>query len=226
MNAKKQAAKSGKPGKRAGPVEASRLTRDDWLDAAFRAVVEGGFDKARVLMIADALGVTRGSFYWHFTDHAELISALLARWMERELALDRHLRSEGTSDPKADLEHLLEVALAHGGPDLENIRFELALRGLGRRDAAVAQMLVEVDQARMGLFEQKFQRLTGDPKKASELAALFYLAIVGSNQALSRPVNPPQVSEYLMGIISTYLIHQQAPAPASPARRRSGAKAA
>jgi AcrR family transcriptional regulator len=214
-----------KVGKR---VETPRLTRDDWLDAAFNAVVEGGFDKARVLMIADTLGVTRGSFYWHFADHAELIAALLARWYGRELALDQQLRSDAHSkvDPKADLEQLLEVALAHAGADLENIRFELALRGLGRRDATVAQMLVQVDQARMGLFEQKFLRLTSDKKKSSELAALFYLAIVGSYQALSRPMNPPQVSAYLSSIISTYLIHQQAPVLLpSPARRRSGAKA-
>ena len=99
------------------------------------------------------------------------------------------------------------------------------MRGLGRRDANVAQMLVQVDQARMGLFEQKFLRLTGDKKKSSELAALFYLAIVGSYQALSRPMNPPQVSAYLSSIISTYLIHQQVPVlPPSPARRRAGAK--
>ena len=220
MKAKKKA------GKR---VETPRLTRDDWLDAAFNAVVEGGFDKARVLMIADTLGVTRGSFYWHFTDHADLIAALLVRWLEREMALGEQLRSDAhaTADPRADLEQLLEVALAHAGADLENIRFELALRGLGRRDATVAQMLVQVDEARMALFEQKFQRLTGDKKKSTELAALFYLAIVGSYQALSRPTNPPQVSAYLSSIIATYLIHQQAPAlPASPARRRSAAKAA
>lgn len=206
-------------------VEVTRLTRDDWLDAAFGAVVDGGFDKARVLMIAETLGVTRGSFYWHFTDHADLIAALLARWRDRELALDEQLRSDAhsTADPKADLEQLLEVALAHAGADLENIRFELALRGLGRRDPEVAQMLAQVDRARMGLFEQKFLRLTGDPKKASELAALFYLAIVGSYQALSRPVNPPQMSQYLMGLIASYLIHQQA--PVSSVRRRPAGKA-
>ena len=64
--------------------ETPRLTRDDWLDAAFKAVVDGGFDKVRVLVIAQALGVTRGSFYWHFTDHADLVTALIARWRERE----------------------------------------------------------------------------------------------------------------------------------------------
>ena len=192
-------------------TDSPRLTRDDWLDAAFSAVVEGGFDKVRVLVIADTLGVTRGSFYWHFTDHADLISALLARWRENEIASDRRLHDESTPDPQADLERLLDAALAHAGADLENMRFELALRGLGRREPAVAQMLTEVDQARMALFEHKFERFTGNAKTAAELATLFYLAIVGSYQALSRPVNPPQLKEHLKGVINHYLIARQAP---------------
>ncbi len=211
-NLKEPARKSRKP------LESPRLTRDDWLDAAFLAVVEGGFDKARVLTIADALGVTRGSFYWHFTDHADLLAALLARWKEREIELDKSLRPDVSKDPVVELERLLEKALAHAGTDLENMRFELALRGLGRRDADVAAMLVEVDRARMRLFEYKFQRLTGSSQKATELAALFYLAIVGSYQALSRPSSSHEVKEFLMGVIANYLIHQQAPV-AAPKRR-------
>jgi hypothetical protein len=62
------------------------------------------------------------------------------------------------------------------------------------------------------LFETKFQRLTGDPRAAADLASLFYLAIVGSNQALSRPDNPPQTKEYLKGIITRYLIRREPPA--------------
>ena len=210
--------------KRSAP---SKLTPDAWLDAAYQAVVEGGFENVRVLVIADTLGVTRGSFYWHFTDHAALIGALLARWRARELELNERAQAASTADPRADLELLLETALAHAGTELENIRFELALRGLGRRDPAVAAMLVEVDGLRMALFEQKFERLTGDPKAATELAALFYLAIVGSNQALSRPATTPRVKEYLKGVITHYLIHQQAPgrapigvrpAPGAPTR--------
>ena len=92
------------------------------------------------------------------------------------------------------------------------MRFELALRGLGRREPAVAQKLSEVDQARMALFEHKFERFTGHAKSAAELATLFYLAIVGSYQALSRPVNPPQLKEHLKGVINHYLIARQAPA--------------
>ena len=50
-----------KPAAKAGrPSEASRLNRDDWLNAAFDAVVEGGFERVRVLALAQSLGVTRG----------------------------------------------------------------------------------------------------------------------------------------------------------------------
>ena len=94
------------------------------------------------------------------------------------------------------------------------------MRGLGRRDAAVARMLIDVDKARMKLFESQFQRLTGNAQTAAELATLFYLAIVGSNQALSRPSSPPQAKEFLKGIITRYLIHDQAPPKAVRAPRR------
>lgn len=202
-----------KPARKAGSrVESSRLTRDDWLDAAFQAVVDGGFDHVRVLVLADALGVTRGSFYWHFTDHAALVSALITRWREREVAANLEMARQVSPDPRADLESLLANALAHAGADLENMRFELALRGLGRRDPAVADMLAEVDGQRMELFTAKFQRYTGDDRKAGELAVLFYLAIVGSYQALSRPNNPPQIKQAMQAIITRYLIEQQRPA--------------
>ena len=198
------------PRKTRKAAEAPRLTPDDWLDAAFAAVAEGGFDNVRVLAIADTLGVTRGSFYWHFADHAALIDAMLTRWKQREITVHAAMEADSTADPKADLERLLDTALAHAGDDLQTMRFELALRGLGRRDQAVATMLVEVDRMRMTLFEHKFERLTGNPKTAGGLASLFYLAIVGGHQALSRPTSPPALKQYIKGIIATYLIHQQA----------------
>ena len=188
--------------------EASRLSRDDWLDAAFDAVAEGGFDKVRVLVLAEKLGVTRGSFYWHFTDHADLIAALLSRWREREAVINNSIPGDELSDPHAVLEALLDAALAHAGSELKNIRFELALRGLARRDPAVEKILINVDDLRMELFEKKFRRLTDDAEKATELAVLFYLAITGSHQALSRPSSTPRMKDYLRRIIATHLIHR------------------
>jgi AcrR family transcriptional regulator len=204
-------------------AEGPRLTREDWLLAAHEAVVEGGFDNLRVLKIAKALRVTRGSFYWHFTSHADLRAELLAQWRQRQVAIDRELQPPRAADAQADLQHVLDVALAQVGPRLEHMRFELALRGLGRRDPAVAKLLAEVDALRLSLFEHKFARLTGDAQAATELAALFYLAVVGSYQALARPGNPPQLKTWLTRLITRYLIAAQAPnrgAASTPARRK------
>lgn len=186
-----------------------RLSRDDWLDAAHAAVVEGGFENLRVLQIAKALQVTRGSFYWHFSGQADLQAELLARWRGQQLAVAAALQNETHADPQLELELVLDTALAQIGPKLEHMRFELALRGLGRRDEAVARLLTEVDGLRHGLFERKFMRLAADAQTAAELASLFYLAVVGCYQALSRPANPPQLKDYLKRLISTYLIRQQ-----------------
>jgi AcrR family transcriptional regulator len=210
----------------APPADAPRLTRDDWLAAAHAAVVEGGFDQLRVLLIAKALGVTRGSFYWHFSDHAELQAELLAGWRQRQLASLQRLQAPVSDDPQLELERVLDAALAHAGADLEHMRFELALRGLGRRDAGVALLLAEVDAQRLQLFEQKFQQLLGDRAMASDLARLFYLAVVGSHQALARPGNPPQLKGQLKRLIGTYLVARQAPpAATAPAATRRRARA-
>lgn len=187
-------------------ADAARLSREDWLHAAHAAVVEGGFDAVRVLSLAQTLGVSRGSFYWHFADHAALVQALVQRWVDQETALSAQLRVPSSKDAQADLLHVLDVALAHSGEGLENMRFELALRGLGRRDPAVAEQLLKIDALRLALFEEKFLRLCGDAMQAQELAALFYLAVVGGNQALSRPHNPSQTKAFLRALIGKYLI--------------------
>ena len=188
---------------------ASRLGRDDWLDAAFRAAVDHGFDGVRVLTLADTLQVTRGSFYWHFKDHATLIEALVERWQARELEAHQRLEQSGSDDPAKALEILLDQALAHGGEDLDNMRFELALRALGRRDAHVAGLMRSMDELRIALFKRKFMRLVQDDKTAAELATLFYLSVVGSFHALIQPQMPSASKQFFLDIIAKYLVQKQ-----------------
>ena len=190
-------------------AEGARLTRDNWLDEAFKAVVAGGFENVKVLAIAEKLGVTRGSFYWHFSDHADLIDSLLMRWKLSQLELDEKLKSHQSENPIQDLEFVVDAAFNQAGSELENLRFEQALRAVSNLHAGAAQMLVEVDAERMNLFESKFLIIVKDKAKARDLAALLYLAIVGCYQALSRPVNPPNIRAYLQGLISNYLVLKQ-----------------
>jgi len=190
-------------------AEVARLTRDNWLDEAFKAVVAGGFDNVKVLAIAEKLKVTRGSFYWHFTDHADLVGSLLMRWKLAQLELDEKLKSHRSDDPIQDLEFVVDAAFNQAGSELENLLFEQALRALSHLHAGAAQLLVEVDAERINLFESKFLAIVKDKAKARDLAALLYLAIVGGYQALSRPVNPPNIRAYVQGLITNYLVLKQ-----------------
>ena len=190
-------------------AEGARLTRDNWLDEAFKAVVAGGFDNVKVLAIAEKLKVTRGSFYWHFTDHADLVGSLLMRWKLSQLELDEKLKSHRSDDPIQDLEFVVDAAFNQAGSELENLLFEQALRALSHLHAGAAQLLVEVDAERINLFESKFLAIVKDKAKARDLAALLYLAIVGGYQALSRPVNPPNIRAYVQGLITNYLVLKQ-----------------
>ena len=197
-------------GRRRARGHGEALGRDDWLDAAYDAVADGGMDAVRVLALAGRLGVTRGSFYWHFGDHAELVAALLERWRAREVDAVRAMRRDVEADPRAELERLLDAAMSRRGSELKDVRFELALRAVARRDAAVAAMLVEIDAERMALFEAKFLRLTGERRRAAELAALFYVAVVGANQAADRTAPGGRVADYLRSVIAEHLIVRQA----------------
>jgi AcrR family transcriptional regulator len=190
-------------------AEGARLTRDNWLDEAFKAVVAGGFENVKVLAIAEKLKVTRGSFYWHFTDHADLVGSLLMRWKLAQLELDEKLKSHRSDDPVKDLEFVVDAAFNQAGSELENLLFEQALRALSHLHAGAAQLLVEVDTERINLFESKFLTIVKDKAKARDLAALLYLAIVGGYQALSRPVNPPNIRAYVQGLITNYLVLKQ-----------------
>ena len=59
-------------------------TREDWVRAGLAVLQERGVAGVKVVHVAQRLGVTSGSFYWHFTDLPDLLDSLLDYW-EHEL---------------------------------------------------------------------------------------------------------------------------------------------
>lgn len=58
--------------------------RDQWVDAAYARFTSNGLRAVRVESLARDLGTSKGSFYWHFTDRAELVATVMRRWEELE----------------------------------------------------------------------------------------------------------------------------------------------
>lgn len=63
------------------------LSRDDWARAALEAMRESGLGAIAVEPLAERLGTTKGSFYWHFKDRDALIQAALELWVEESDAM-------------------------------------------------------------------------------------------------------------------------------------------
>ena len=58
----------------------SRLTVDDWVQAGFAILAEDGIKALKIDRLCDRLAVTKGSFYWHFTDIAGYRATLIEAW--------------------------------------------------------------------------------------------------------------------------------------------------
>ena len=164
--------------------EKEQLSRDAWLDAAGAAIAEGGFDDVRVLTLAKQLGVTRGSFYWHFSDHAELVVSFLDRWRDRRLAELDYLRLSG-DDSETELHRILQLALNEPAWNTRQMRVELAVRDFARRDPYAAKIVAEVDRGRIDHCASVLEKIMNDKEKARDLALLVYVATIGGRVVLT-----------------------------------------
>lgn len=170
--------------RRAAAAAVKSLDRGAWLEAAADAIAEGGFGEARILTLAHRLGVTRGSFYWHFRNHDEFIRALLLRWRDQELA---GLEAWGphTGDAEADLRRAVHLLLTDMARDGKALRIELAVQDFARRNALATHLTVEVNRARMKRGLAMFEALTGDADRAHALTLLLYACITGARLMLA-----------------------------------------
>jgi len=58
----------------------SRLSVDDWVQEGLWVLAEDGVKALTLGRLCSRLGVTKGSFYWHFTDMKGYREALIGTW--------------------------------------------------------------------------------------------------------------------------------------------------
>ena len=162
-------------GARAPGAEAARasLRPEDWIQAATDLLVDQGIDSVRVDVLAKRMGVTRGSFYWHFRDRDDLLSNVLQAWRNRatEQVTARFERSQ--ADPRVLLHELF--LLPFRGQSAERAaRIELAIRAWARRDDVARQAVDEADASRIAYIAQVFSALGFGIAQARQRAFLLY----------------------------------------------------
>jgi len=87
----------------------SRLSADDWAQAALELIAEQGVAGVTVEPLARRLGVTKGSFYWHFSSRDALLQAALERWENYEQTVAFIPLRERVADPRERLRRLIHM---------------------------------------------------------------------------------------------------------------------
>lgn len=152
--------------------EVERLDRDAWVRAGLDALEEGGVDAVAAASLATALGVTRGSFYWHFSSRAELLDAVLALW-ERQHSDAVLERLAAVDDPRERLA-LLAAAATHKPPSI----FVRLLEAAGR-EPAVAATLNRSRERRVAFLARAYREAGLRPASARRRALAAYALYVG-----------------------------------------------
>jgi AcrR family transcriptional regulator len=158
-------------------VAVTRTPRGRWVEEGLRALAGGGPDAVRIEVLAQALGVTKGGFYWHFADRDALLGEVLDAWerVNLEGVIERVERDGG--DARTRLRRLF--ALAFGGA--EPLRTDLAVRDWARRDPAVAARLHRVDNRRMAGLRALFGSLCTDQGDVEARSLLFFSLLIGNH---------------------------------------------
>jgi AcrR family transcriptional regulator len=152
-------------------MTATNLDRERWEDAALDALERGGLAAVAVEPLARALGVTKGSFYWHFANRQELIAATVARW--ERLHVDAPLEALAPiEDPRRRLTMLLTTAGAKPP--------SIFIRLLDAVDEPVVRAAVHrAAEQRVAFMSKAFRELGLTRAKAHRQALLAYSAYVG-----------------------------------------------
>ncbi|MET1067226.1 MAG: efflux system transcriptional repressor EmhR [Pseudomonas prosekii] len=87
--------------------EEAQETRSQILEAAEKAFFERGVARTTLADIASLAGVTRGAIYWHFSNKADLVQAMLNTLQEPLDEMARASESEDELDPLGWMRKLL-----------------------------------------------------------------------------------------------------------------------
>lgn len=159
-------------------TERSRLTAADWEGAALDLIAEQGVAAVAVEPLARRLGVTKGSFYWHFANRDALLEATLRRW-EHADAEDLMAQVDRIVDPR---ERLVELFRRTSREMRSHVIYSALLKALDH--PAVQPVMQRVSQRRIQYLAVAFRSLGMSRREAMDRGRLAYSAYVGFLQLM------------------------------------------
>ena len=149
-----------------------QLSAKDWLDQGLRTLASDGFTALKAEPLAKAMGVSRGSFYWHFADIGAFHAAILKHW--REIAAEQIIANlEASANDDNPLALLLRQAFG------ARLTLEKAVRTWATLDPSARRAVQAIDRRRLSYVERLLKRSGVAPDVARARAQIFYWAFLG-----------------------------------------------
>jgi AcrR family transcriptional regulator len=150
-----------------------RLAAQDWIDFALKTLTREGFEALKADVLARKLGVSRGSFYWHFRDLAGFHVRVIEHW--KLLATEAIIADLDNYEPRQErLDRLLRRAFGH-----RNL-LEIRMRAWADNNAAAAQAIQDIDCRRRDYVERMLIGVGIAAPLAATRAQLLYWAYLGA----------------------------------------------
>lgn len=153
-----------------------RGTPELWLDAAHGLLVEGGVEAVKVMPLAEKLGLSRTSFYWHFPDREALLAGLIDRWRAKNTV---NLLARCEAPAATIAEAMLNLFDCWVDPAQFDSGLEFSMRTWALTDRKVEQAMAEADAERLVAITGIFRRFGYDGTEADTRARTLYLTQVG-----------------------------------------------
>jgi AcrR family transcriptional regulator len=149
-----------------------QLSARDWLDQGLKALARNGFTALKADPLAKAMGVSRGSFYWHFADVGAFHAALLKHW--HEVAAEQIIAEvEAAAPGDRALELLLRRVFG------ERLTLEGAVRTWASIDPAARAAVQAIDRRRLDYIEHLLRQAGLSADLACARAQILYWAFLG-----------------------------------------------
>jgi AcrR family transcriptional regulator len=170
-----------------------QLSAKDWLDQGLKTLAQNGFTALKAEPLAKAMGVSRGSFYWHFADIAAFHAAILKHW--REVAAEQVIAGlEASAKDDNPLSLLLNAAFS------SKQTLEKAVRGWAAIDPRARAAVQAIDRRRVDYVEQMLRQAGLEADVARARAQILYWAFLGyalSDQPLPQAKQQTVLDELL-----------------------------
>ena len=173
-----------------------RLSVDDWIQAGFAILADGGPNALRLDRLCEHLGVTKGSFYWHFADLPAYRTALIEAWGSLQ-DQDRQLFENSSNvEPRERLRHLMQAVVRP-----QQWALERAMRGWALTDDVVAANVRKSDGRVLRAVFQAFIDAGFDADDAGVRSAVFYGAGMGLLHGSGPNDAPPEMQERFLDFL-------------------------